>query len=111
MTQAEKGVDHHKFNKAIDDKHREIATLKRQMADLTALVQNMTRQPQQAPQNFDFQTAQINQTHPSANEDTAHLQAPAEFIQDLSGSLEPSKRRGWPKGKPRKPKESNDDQH
>jgi hypothetical protein len=111
MAQAEKGVDHHKFNKAIEDKNREIATLKRQMQDLTALVQNMTRQQQPIPQNYDYQTAQINQVHPSAQEDTAYLQAPAQFVQDLSGSLEPSKRRGWPKGKPRKPKESIDDQN
>lgn len=119
MAQAEKGVDHHKFNKAIDDKNREIATLKRQMAELTALVQGMTQRAQQGNysaqaqaqnNNYDYQTAQINETHPSARDDTAFLQNPAEFIQDLSGSLEPSKRRGWPKGKPRKPKESNDDQ-
>jgi hypothetical protein len=106
MVQAEKGVDHHKFNAAIAEKDKEIATLKRQMADLTRMVQQKLSQPTPVPEGFDYQTAQINQVHASAQEDTAYLQAPAQFVQDLSGSLEPPKRRGRPPGSTNKPKES-----
>jgi small-conductance mechanosensitive channel len=106
MVQAEKGVDHHKFNAAIAEKDKEIATLKRQMADLTRMVQQKLSQPAAVPEGFDYQTAQINQVHASAQEDTAYLQAPAQFVQDLSGSLEPPKRRGRPPGSTNKPKES-----
>lgn len=114
LQHAEKGVDHHHFKTAIEQKDQEIATLKRQMAELTALVQqqrshptepHIPRQQQAAPQDFDYQTAQINTAHPSADDSQAFLQPPAQFVQDLSGSVEPPKRRGRPPGSKNKPQE------
>ncbi len=108
MEQADKGVDHHKFNQAMNAKDQQIKTLQRQIEELTRLVQTQMSQPSQPramppPQDFDYQTEQLNASHASADDSQAFLQPPAQFVQDLSGSVEPPKRKGWPKGKPRKP--------
>jgi len=97
LEHAEKGVDHHKFEAAIAEKNREIETLKRQMQELTTLVHS-ARPPQPNAQTYDFQTAQINHVHASADDTQARLQEPAQFVQDLSGSVEPPRRRGRPPG-------------
>lgn len=101
MERASKGVDHHKFETMVAAKDQEIATLKRQMQELTQLVHSRNQTPPN-PQNYDFQTAQINQTHASADDSQALLQAPAQFVQDLSGQV--TKRRGRPPGSANKPK-------
>lgn len=101
LDRAEKGVDHHKFETAIAAKDQEIATLKRQMQELTQLVHS-NKQPAPNSQNYDFQTAQINQTHASADETQALLQPGAQFVQDLSDQVQPT-RRG--PGRPRKVQE------
>jgi len=96
ISQAEKGVDHHQFEQAIQKKDMQIQTMQRQIEELTRLIQSKTPQAPVSP-GFDYQTAQINTTHASADETQAFLQAPAKFVQDLSGSVEP-KPRGRPKG-------------
>jgi hypothetical protein len=96
LERAEKGVDHHKFEAAMAQKDTEIRSLKRQISELSQLVQQRLAQTAPTPQNFDYQTAQINQTHASADDSQALLQAPAQFIQDLSGSVQTPKRRGRP---------------
>lgn len=99
MERAEKGVDHHKFEAAIAQKDQEIASLKRQMAEVTALVrQQQARPPGQliAPET-DFQTLQINTTHTSATEPLTP--PPAQFHTDLSSQVQPERRRP---GRPRK---------
>lgn len=103
MERASKGVDHHKFESALAAKDQEISTLKRQMQELTTLV-HQRNQPQPNAQSYDFQTAQINQVHASADDTQAVLQSPAQFVQDLSGQVEPPKRRGRPPGSANKPK-------
>jgi hypothetical protein len=105
LDRAEKGVDHHKFETALAQKDQQIATLTRQMQELATLVHQKQSAPPN-PQTYDFQEAQINRVHASADDSQAHLQAPAQFVQDLSGSVEPAKRRGRPPGIPNKPKES-----
>ncbi len=99
MEQANKGVNHHQHEKDLADRDAKIATLSRQIAELTALVNARNSQaPAPNAQTYDFQTAQINQVHASADETQAVLQGPAQFVQDLSGSVEPVKRRGRPPG-------------
>jgi hypothetical protein len=89
LERAHKGVNHHQFEKAMADKDSKILTLQRQIAEVTALVRQ-----QAAPQaqNFDYQTAQINNTHQSLE---PYTPPGAEFVQDLSGMTKP-KRRGRP---------------
>lgn len=104
MERAEKGVDHHQFETAMAQKDQEIATLKRQVQELAAMVNSRTREAPD-PQNYDFQETQINRVHASADESQAFLQPPAQFVTDLSGSVEPMKRRGRPPGSKTKPQE------
>lgn len=96
MERANKGVNHHQFEEALAKKDQQIAALTRQVAEVTALVQQQHRsQPmQQNPQNYDFQTAQINNTHQSV--DMPYTPPGAEFVQDLSGMTTAPKRRGRP---------------
>jgi hypothetical protein len=119
MKQADKGVDHHKFNAAMNAKDQQIATLNRQVEELTRLVQQKLAQPNEPRprnanmanpmppqhQDFDYQTEMLNASHASADDTQAFLQPPAQFVQDLSGSVEPPKRRGRPPGSTNKPKE------
>lgn len=98
MERADKGVNHHQFEKALADKDQRIATLERQVAEVTALVRQQQTQPRDP--NYDYQTAQINNTHQSA--DTPFTPPPAQFVQDLSNQVQPQ-RRG--PGRPRKVQE------
>jgi len=99
MERANKGVNHHQFESALAAKDSEINALKRQMAELTALVRQPAPQP--SAQNYDFQTQQINATHQSV--DMPYTPPGAEFVQDLSG-MTTAPKPGWPKGKPRGPR-------
>lgn len=95
MERANKGVNHHQFEKALAEKDSQIAALTRQVAEVTALVrQQQSAQPAPPPQNYDFQTSQINNTHQSV--DTPYTPPGAEFVQDLSGMTTQPKRRGRP---------------
>lgn len=105
MERAEKGIDHHKFETAMKIKDQEVATLKRQVEELTRLVQQRNKPEFNPPPDYDYQTTQINTVHASADDTQAFLQPPAQFVQDLSGSVEPIKRRGRPRGSTNKPKE------
>jgi hypothetical protein len=95
LERANKGVNHHQFEKALAEKDAQIAALTRQVAEITALVRQQQSPQQQAtnPQNYDFQTSQINATHQSV--DMPYTPPGAEFVQDLSGMTAP-KRRGRP---------------
>lgn len=100
MERANKGVNHHQFEKALADKDQQIATLTRQVAEVTELVRQQqsqirpqVQQPLQNTQTFDYQTAQINASHDS--EVRPYTPPGAEFVQDLSGMTTP-KRRGRP---------------
>lgn len=97
MDRAEKGVDHHHFETALAQKDQQIATMQRQIDELAALV-NARQAKAPDPQNYDFQEAQINRVHASTDDSQAFLQPPAQFVQDLSGSVEPKKPRGRPPG-------------
>jgi hypothetical protein len=97
MERANKGVNHHQFEKALADKDQRIATLERQIAEVTALVRMQQQHPQQQQTNsqtYDFQTAQINNTHQSV--DMPYTPPGAEFVQDLSGMTAQPRRRGRP---------------
>jgi hypothetical protein len=110
MERANKGVDHHKFESALREKDQQIATLTRQVAEVTALVRQQQSQPIRQMQmplaqsfqalpglnDFNYQTSQINTTHASADDSTAVLQPEVHFVQDLSGQVAQPKRRGRP---------------
>ncbi len=102
MEQADKGVNHHQFEKALAEKDAQIAQLTRQIAEVTALVRQQQAQPRQAvppsDPNFDYQTAQINTMHQSV--DMPFTPEPAEFVSDLSGMTTAPKRRGRPPKNP-----------
>jgi hypothetical protein len=91
MERADKGVNHHQFEKALADKDQQILTLQRQVAEVTALV----RQQQTQPRDFDYQTAQINNTHQSV--DTPFTPPAAQFVQDLSTQVQPKRGPGRPR--------------
>jgi hypothetical protein len=100
MERANKGVDHHKFEKAIAEKDAQIALLTRQVAEVTALVRQQA-QPRnvQAPVlpdvQDDYQTMQINATHQSTTD--PFTPPPAQFHTDLSAQVQPTRRPGRPR--------------
>lgn len=103
MARVEKGINHHQFEQAINQRDQKIATLERQIAELTALVQAREAKANPTPKvapDFDAQTDQINATHQSNEPFTPE---PARFVQDLSSQVQPA-RRG--PGRPRKNQEN-----
>lgn len=92
MERVNKGISHHQFEKALSDRDQTIQTLKRQLDEVTALVRSQQARPQ--PAGYDFQTAQINTTHQS-NE--PYTPAPAQFVHDLSGQVQPKRGPGRPR--------------
>lgn len=105
MERADKGVNHHKFEMALAEKDRDIATLKRQIQELSNLVNSRTA-PQINMQTHDFQSEQIANSHMSADPSQSSLQPPAQFVQNLASEVQPSKPRGRPAGSKNKPKET-----
>lgn len=103
MERANKGISHHQFENAMAHKDAEIRTMKRQIADLTALIRSQKSEATEPPENFDAQTAQINATHQSNEPFTPE---PAQFVHDLSGSVQQPKRRGRPPGSKNKSQET-----
>lgn len=103
MERANKGVNHHQFEKAMADKDAQIVALQRQVAEVTALVRSQQSSTQAPPASFDAQTAQINATHQSV--DMPYTPEPAQFVRDLSGEVQ-APRRGRPPGIKNKPKEN-----
>lgn len=95
MERVEKGINHHQFEQAINQRDQRIATLERQIAELTTLVNARARAEQPAPvqQGFDPQTTQINAVHQSTTE--PFTPEPARFVQDLSSQVQPR-----PRGRP-----------
>lgn len=93
MERADKGVNHHQFEKALADKDQRIQTLERQVAEVTALVRSQQQKP--TPQDFDYQTAQINTTHQSGTE--PFTPPAAQFVQDLSNEVQPKRGPGRPR--------------
>lgn len=106
MERADKGIDHHKFEAAMKERDTQIATLTRQVAELSQIANQRVAQPNPPTmQNYDFQSEMIGKSHASAADSTAMTQPPAQFVQDLSGEVAPSKPRGRPAGSKNKPKE------
>lgn len=101
MERVEKGINHHQFEHEINKRDQRIATLERQINDLTSLVHSREQRP--APSNFDAQTSQLNAVHQSANE--PFTPPPAQFVPDLSGEVQPQRKSRGPYG-PRKSKEN-----
>jgi hypothetical protein len=103
MERADKGVNHHQHEKALADRDAKIAALERQVSEITALVrQQQSQSPAPlASHPYDAQTAQINNTHQSATD--PFTQPAAQFVQDLSGQVQPQ-RRG--PGRPRRSQEN-----
>ena len=93
VERAEKGVSHHKFEAALAEKDTQIRAMQRQLADLTAMIQQ-AQKPAPNAQTYDFQTAQIAAVHQS-NE--PFVPEAANSVTDLSGQAQP-KRRGRPPG-------------
>ena len=102
LDQATKGVDFHRFEQERNEKDKEIATLSRQVKELSEQL-NRVMKHVEPPQNTDAQTAQINNRQreyelPQAVTFANTIQSP-----DLSGEV---KRRGRPPGSRNKPKEA-----
>lgn len=112
---SEKGVDHHKFNTAMQAKEDEISALKMQVKQLSDQMQSILMQrqqqtqPQMPPQNYDHQSSLIANT---MKEDfSGEVLPPAQFnhgmeVPDLSNETIAAKRRGRPAGSKNKPKET-----
>lgn len=100
----QKGVNHHQFQKAMEEKDRQIGQLQRQVQDLinTMKAKSGPQEPADLSQ-FDAQTEQINATHQSNEPFTPEA---ANFVHDLAPHANEPRKGGWPKGKPRKPKEN-----
>ncbi len=108
LKQAEKGVDFHRFEKAIQEKDQKIATLERQLNELSQQVARLANvranppSPLTSPQ-FDAQAYQI-----AALKEQEIIAPPSQVFSsdivspDLSGQV---KRRGRPPGSRNKPKE------
>lgn len=104
MEHANKGVNHHQFESALAAKDQEIATMKRQIAELSQMMNQKAKAPIDM-QTHDFQSEQIGNVHASADPTQANLQAPVQFVNDLSGETRALKPRGRPAGSKNKPKE------
>ena len=95
LEQANKGVDFHRFEKALEEKDRQIATLTRQVTEMSRQI-NKVLKLQEPDASFDVQSSQI-----------AAMKAQEEFSQppvEFSTEIGP-KRRGRPPGSRNKPKE------
>ena len=100
LMQAEKGVNVHKFEKTIEEKDRQIATLTRQVSELSAQVQkvlSLQPQPSMPGPDFDVQSAQIA----AVKLTEIHDPQPQTFSNDLAPR--PRKQRS-DKGKARGPR-------
>lgn len=99
LERAENGVGFHKFEQEIAKKDTEIATLQRQLRELTATVNSMM--VPKNPQNFDVQTSMIanmkgqEEFSPAPKQFSNSIMSP-----DLSGEVRPRKQRS-DKGQPR----------
>lgn len=103
LEQANKGVDFHRFEKAMAEKDHTISLLQKQVESLSASVNGLLHAKKE-PQNFDVQTSQINHTMAARNmDDTAVNFAPTIISPDLSGETRPRKQRS-DKGQPRGPR-------
>lgn len=110
MKQAEKGVDHHKFNAAIAEKDKEISVLKRQLDEVSARVAQMMAGQMQQPVPVQRQVRQpqmpdFSQVDPQTEiiNNTMEAQTtlpPANFNNDFTAQP----RRGRPKGSKNKEK-------
>ena len=101
LEQANKGVDFHRFEKAISEKDQQISTLGRQVRELSTQLARIMRREE--PQNVDAQSAQINaRVQQRFDPEPAVTFANEIQTPDLSGEV---KRRGRPKGSRNKPKE------
>lgn len=121
MGKAEKGVAFHQHTKDLAERDTRIAIMEHHISELTKRLEAMLsrpnspvdvggsialRQPSYMPPDetgFDAQTEQLNASHPSAEPN--YELPPSAFV----GQSEPSKHRGWPKGKPRGPRQPKGD--
>lgn len=104
MEHANKGVNHHQHQKEVADLNSKIATLSRQVEELSRIANQRIAAPIDM-QTHDFQSEQIANAHASSDPSQSVLQKPVHFTQDLSGEVQPSKPRGRPAGSKNKPKE------
>ena len=103
LTQAQKGVDFHRFEQEREEKDKEIHTLRRQVNDLATQLSRFM-QGQTPPKNFDAQTSMQAAVGAQMTEDARNATPVVNFSNqitspDLSGEV---KRRP---GRPRKTKE------
>lgn len=95
LEQAQKGVDFHRFEKAIEEKDRQIATLQRQLNEMSRQVNKVLKLNEPDP-SFDVQSSQIA----ALKSQETFSPPPVEFSADIT-----TKRRGRPPGSRNKPKE------
>lgn len=95
LEQAQKGVDFHRFEKAIEEKDRQIATLQRQLNEMSRQVNKVLKLNEPDP-SFDVQSSQIA----ALKAQETFSPPPVEFSSEIV-----TKRRGRPPGSRNKPKE------
>jgi hypothetical protein len=102
MEQANRGVDYHRFNKALEEKDQQIATLTRQVEEMSRRINDImhlrddTRAPMPGP-DFDVQSAQIA----ALKTQEVFAPPPVQFSSDMNQRRRP----GRPAGSRNKPKE------
>jgi hypothetical protein len=102
MEQANRGVDYHRFNKALEEKDQQIATLTRQVEEMSRRINEImhlrddSRQPM-PDYNFDAQSAQIA----ALKTQEVFAPPPVQFSSDMNQRRRP----GRPVGSRNKPKE------
>jgi hypothetical protein len=102
LEQANKGVDFHRFEKAIEEKDKQIATLTRQVSDMQRQVDRfMAKLPDRPDSSFDVQSSQIA----AAKLQEVLAPEPTQFSADIINMPVIPKRRGRPPGSRNKPKE------
>jgi hypothetical protein len=102
LDQANKGVDFHRFESAIAEKDKQLATQARQIQELSEKL-NAFMSHKEVPANFDTQTAMIDNRTVETNLPRAVTFQQTIQSPDLSGEVKP---RGRPKGSRNKPKEN-----
>ena len=105
LEQAQKGVDFHRFEQAMQEKDTEMDTLRRQVKDLSAQLGKFMRAGDpRPPDNFDIQTTMQAAVGAQRTEDARKTTRVVNFSQEItSPDLSGEVKRG--RGRPRKQKE------
>lgn len=107
LESAQRGVDYHKIEQMEADHRHEVNALKNQIADLVARVNSMQSAqaalPGYAQAQMGYLPGSVQKVDLPVPIPEQWAAPPAGFVDDSEPAAESPKRKGWPKGKPRKP--------